>query len=424
MLPNPPNIPGLGGPRRVRSAHESKSAAVRAAAAAPSRRQRSRWQREQQQQRMLYLAVAALVVLVAAIFAGGLIFDNVVRANKVVAQIGPDSITDAQLLDEVKSQARVIDAQAKSLGGGAAGANITSYVDQQKRSLPDSVLNQMIDDRIIQQEAARRGISVSPSDVDDKERQSIADYKAATSPTPEPSPTAEASPTSEAGGAALTSATPEATTPPLAATVGALLTPTAVPTLEGAAYNTALQDLLDKNFLTEADLRKQLQQSLLHDKVSDAVGQDLVPATQEQIHVRQIQVSNAEQGNDLLTQLQNGGDFGQLAQQYSTDTATKDKGGDLGWVGRGGSLSKPLEDAAFALSPSQLSDVIQDTNGYHVLQVLEKDPARPVPADQLKAQRDKAFNDWLSGQRSGTNVKLQLEQAERDWVLARIGVRP
>ena len=46
-----------GTPRRVRTAHESKSASVRAAAAAPSRRQQSRWQREQHQQRLLFLAI-------------------------------------------------------------------------------------------------------------------------------------------------------------------------------------------------------------------------------------------------------------------------------------------------------------------------------------------------------------------------------
>src|SRR5918911_96738 len=132
-------------PRRVRSAHESKSATVRAAAAAPSRRQQSRWQREQQQQRMLYIAVGVLVVLVLAIFAGGIAYDNLIRANDTVAQIGPDTITATQLLDQVRVQARSIDAQAKQLG---SGTSITSYVDQQKRSLPDQVLNDMIDQRL------------------------------------------------------------------------------------------------------------------------------------------------------------------------------------------------------------------------------------------------------------------------------------
>src|SRR5437870_13485884 len=98
-------------PRRVRTAHESKSATVRAAAAAPSRRQQSKWQREQHRQRTLYIAIGVLVALVVAIFAGGLIFDNVVRANEVVAQIGPDTITATQLVDEIKPSVRALDVQ-------------------------------------------------------------------------------------------------------------------------------------------------------------------------------------------------------------------------------------------------------------------------------------------------------------------------
>src|ERR1700694_3796593 len=93
-------------PRRIRLAHESKSAAVRAAAAAPSRRQQSKWQREQHQQRTLFLAIGVLVVLVLAIFGGGIFYDNVVRANEVVAQIGPDNVTASQLLAQGRPPVR------------------------------------------------------------------------------------------------------------------------------------------------------------------------------------------------------------------------------------------------------------------------------------------------------------------------------
>src|ERR1051326_6382403 len=171
MANNPPSST-----RRGRSAPDSKSATVRAAAAAPSRRQQSRWQREQHQQHLLYIGVGALVVVVAAIFAGGLLYDNVYRANQVVAQVGPDSITTSQLLDEIRPQSRALDAQAKQFGG-TSNDQIASYLTSQKRALPDSVLNDVIDAHIAQQEAARRGISVTPAEVDDKERQTIADFQ-------------------------------------------------------------------------------------------------------------------------------------------------------------------------------------------------------------------------------------------------------
>lgn len=408
--------------RRVRSARESKSATVRAAAAAPSRRQLSHWQREQQQQHFLYIGIGVLVALIAAAFVGGLLYDNIYRANQVVAQVGPDSITASQLLDEVKPQARSIDAQAKQFGGSASNQQLADYVDQQKRSLPDQVLNDVIDVHIIQQEAARRGISVTPAEVDDKVRQTVAQFQASNNPTPtvEPTATAEANAT-EQGGAALTSATPDAVASP---TPSAPTTPTPVPTLEDTAYGPALQDLLNKNSLTEADLRTQLERGLLQDKVQAAVGQNQVPDVQPQVHARQIVVATPDQANDLLTQIQNGADFAALATANSTDAATKANGGDMGWFARGMQSSKSVEDTAFSLQAGQLSSVIQDSSGYHILQVLETDPARPVPADQLTSIRQKAFNDWLTSQRSGQDVKISLDQSQKDWILARIGVRP
>src|SRR5579859_2431669 len=247
-------------PRRVRTAHESKSATVRAAAAAPSRRQQSRWQREQHQQHRLYIAVGVLVVIVGGIFLGGVFYDNVVRANQVVAQIGPDNVTAAQLLDEVRPAAKSLDAQAKQFGGG--GTSIAQYVDQQKRNLPDQTLSTVIDEHIIQQEAARRGISVAPSELDDKERQTVADFQASSTPAPTP----EALSTPDTGATADSAAAAVATdvpTPAVAAAPSPPTTPTAVPTLDATGYGPALQQLLDQNTLSEADFRVRLQQSML-----------------------------------------------------------------------------------------------------------------------------------------------------------------
>jgi parvulin-like peptidyl-prolyl isomerase len=394
-------------PRRVRSAHESRSATVRAAAAAPSRRQQSKWQREQSRERSLYIAIGALLGVIALIFAGGLLYDNLVRANAVVAQIGTETITAAQLVDEMQPAIRGIQAQVKQAG---PGANTSQYVESQKRDLPDQTLNDLIDTRLISQEATRRGLAVTPTELDDKQRQTVADFQAATNPSP------TAVPTSAPEGAPTSVPTP----PP---TPDLNVTPTALPTLEPSAYDAALKDLLDRNGLTDTDLRNRLQENMLREKLTTAIGEEQVQPIQEQLHARHILVATQDQAQDVLNQLQGGADFAQLAQQVSTDPGSKAKGGDLGWFGRG-VMNKPFEDAAFALQPGQLSPVVQSPNGFHVIQLLERDPARAVPADQLQQQRDKAFSDWLASRRSSADVKLELTQPERDWVLGRIGVRP
>jgi parvulin-like peptidyl-prolyl isomerase len=401
------------GPRRVRSAHESRSATVRAAAAAPSRRQKSKWQREQNQMRTLYFAVGGLVLVVVAILAGGIVYDNVVRANEVVAQIGPDTITANQLVDEMRQPARAIEQQARQAGRPTTGATI----EQQKRSLPDEVLNDLIDRLSVQQEATRRGITVTPSQLDDRERETVAQFNLAVNPPP----TAEPSATAE-GGAPTVQPTAVPTADP-AVTPTPIPSPTPIATLEAATYAPALQQLLDRNFLTEAEFRDRLQQSMLREEVGKAVGEEQVPANQEQVHARHILVTTEDQARDVVQQLQSGADFGELAQTLSSDPGSKTKGGDLGWFARG-VMDKPFEEAAFALQPGQLSDVVHGANGFHVIQVLERDAARAIPENQLEALRQRAGSEWLDSRRSSPDVKLQLSQATRDWALGRIGVRP
>jgi parvulin-like peptidyl-prolyl isomerase len=361
--------------------------------------------------RTLYLGIAALVSGIVLIFVGALLYENVVRANEVVEQIGPDNITAAQLVEEMRPRARIIDARARL----SAAPNASAPADQQKRSLPDDTLNRLIDRHIIQQEADRRGITVTPAELDDRQRQTVADYNNAVNPAPTPVPAA----TPEGG---VSTPAPSPTTDPNVSPTP-FSTPTAVPTLEPSPYGVALGDLLDKNGLTETDLRNELQESVLREKVTKAVGEELVPANQEQVHARHILVATEDQAKEVLQQLQGGADFAALASQLSTDPGSKSKGGDLGWFSRG-VMDKPFEDAAFGLQPNELSDVVHGANGYHVIQVLERDPNRAVPDDQLQQLRAKTASDWLNTKHSGPDVKLQLSPSLRDWTLARIGVRP
>ncbi len=149
-----------------------------------------------------------------------------------------------------------------------------------------------------------------------------------------------------------------------------------------------------------------------------------MPPTQEQVHARQIEVEDQDQANSILAQLQNGADFGSLVSQFSLDGTSKANGGDLGWFARGSSgRSSQFDDVVFGLQPGQLSGVFEDTDGWHIVQVLERDSARSLPADQLSSARQKAFDDWLSTHR-GQDVKLQFSPSDKEWVLARVGVRP
>ncbi|SMC25852.1 peptidyl-prolyl cis-trans isomerase C [Desulfacinum hydrothermale DSM 13146] len=110
--------------------------------------------------------------------------------------------------------------------------------------------------------------------------------------------------------------------------------------------------------------------------------------------------------------LQKGDDFATVASEMS-DCPSREKGGDLGFFGRG-QMVKPFEKAAFALKPGQTSDVVETQFGYHLIQVMEKKPAETVPfakvketiAEHLKKEKvKKVVEDFVS--KTKTQAKIE-----------------
>jgi len=118
--------------------------------------------------------------------------------------------------------------------------------------------------------------------------------------------------------------------------------------------------------------------------------------TPERLHARHILLSTTNKpkdeipkiqakAEDLLKQIRGGADFAQLAMKNSEDPGSAAKGGDLGWVVRG-QMVKNFEDTVFALKPKEVSNVVTTEYGFHIIQVLEKEPARLRPLDEVKTE--------------------------------------
>jgi parvulin-like peptidyl-prolyl isomerase len=117
---------------------------------------------------------------------------------------------------------------------------------------------------------------------------------------------------------------------------------------------------------------------------------------------------------DVLKQLKNGADFTELAKKYSDDPGSKDRGGDLGYFSHG-DMVPAFEKAAFGLDVGQTSDVVQTDYGYHVIRVEEKKAASKVNYDDVKddlkeylfQQRGaKRFEEYIKDLRSKSEIKI------------------
>jgi peptidyl-prolyl cis-trans isomerase C len=128
-----------------------------------------------------------------------------------------------------------------------------------------------------------------------------------------------------------------------------------------------------------------------------------VPDTAEQVHARQILLYNSNEAEAVYAQLEVGTDFGTLAIQYEPVTA-----GDLGWFPRGYLNVTELDDVLFNLEPGAYSPIIQSPIGYHIVQVLEREPAHTLTADARRVLQVQMLTQWLENRRNQSEIIILL----------------
>jgi peptidyl-prolyl cis-trans isomerase C len=111
---------------------------------------------------------------------------------------------------------------------------------------------------------------------------------------------------------------------------------------------------------------------------------------------------------EIQQKVQKGEDFAELAKTYSEGPSAP-KGGDLDFFGRG-QMVKPFEDAAFSLKPNETSDIVETKFGYHLIKVVDKQPAKKVAYADVKERIDKHLKD----QKLRTERQLYFDRLKKD----------
>ena len=119
-------------------------------------------------------------------------------------------------------------------------------------------------------------------------------------------------------------------------------------------------------------------------------------------------VRKKEKIENVRKQLLNGGNFAELARANS-DCPSKEAGGDLNFIRRGQTV-KPFEDAAFSQEKNVIGPVITTEYGYHIIQVLDRKPAKKIALEAAVKDKISAYLDKQKKSEAFEAVLKNLQQ--------------
>ena len=141
-------------------------------------------------------------------------------------------------------------------------------------------------------------------------------------------------------------------------------------TKESMLKTYALGKLLATAEVKDEDIRK------FYEENKDAFKQA------ESADASHILVAEEDKAREIYEKIKNGGDFEELAREFST-CPSKEKGGDLGTFTRG-QMVKEFEDAVFENEVGTITEPVKTQFGYHIIKINQKNDARELSFDEVK----------------------------------------
>lgn len=411
-----------------------------------SRKHLDRMHREQRQTRLITISAITVITLVIGLILYGYLDQKYFRFMRTVAVVNGEKISVNEFRDFTKYyrnnliQNADYTFQLASMFGsdqntmqnfGNQLIQIADELDPERAG--NRALDQLINDKLVRQEAAKRGIQVSEAEVE-KSMQEALRYYADGTPTPEATlpaistatlspeqlsmipPTATVLPTetlpveipaTEAPAETQAAAQPETAASPTS--VPATSTPAPTPTeytLEGYqdAYATMIVNL-ETVEVKESTLRYVIESRLIQQSVKEAVIGE-VPCVEEQVRAQHILVDSEELAKEIKAKAEAGEDWFALAAQYSIDDSNKNQGGDLGWFSKGKMVAE-FETAVFGMTePGQISDPVKTEFGFHIIRLVAHEEV-PISATACENLSEQKFQDWVEQYRESSQVEIK-----------------
>lgn len=123
-----------------------------------------------------------------------------------------------------------------------------------------------------------------------------------------------------------------------------------------------------------------------------------------QVKASHILVEDEATANEVKEKLDNGEDFADLAKEYSKDTANANNGGDLGYFNKS-QMVEEFADKAFSMGEGEISDPVKSSYGYHIIKVEDKkDSPEDLKEEISKLLNDKKYADYLTELFNKSNI--------------------
>jgi parvulin-like peptidyl-prolyl isomerase len=393
----------------------------------------ARLEKENRQKKALLISLISILGVILLVVLYGLLNDKLFKPKRTVAKVNDTVITVEQFQKRVKyerfSLVQTYLQYALSDWAYFFQSQLVGVQDQLDDYIQfgSDTLDKMIQEKVIEQMAADRGITVTEDEIETYIQENFGYYANGT-PTPEPTEKIYPTSTLSRTQMALITATPLPTTAPTelpTATPMVDPTATAIPptempteaptpteiqptatayTLEGyqGLYSTMVANVTTETGFTDTEFREYIRSILLQKKVYDELTKDIGPE-QEMVWARHILVATEPEAKMILTKIAEGDDWTTLAAQFSTDTSNSYQGGDLGWFGKG-QMVQEFEDAAYALKIGEISQPVKTEFGYHIIQVVGHE-SRILTSDELSTIKGAAFSKAVKAAQDAADIK-------------------